>query len=137
MTCATRGRKEHGTARTDPNASPLTVELGWNYYQNLLPRDFERKLDMDGSFSKFHFWINWRSFDIYFCGIKSSVHDTSVLGWDSMTKTVDAYISLVNKRPVCMYRAFLARFFGDKGFDLIRQVSHKLNLKSVSYIHGG
>ena len=42
MTCATLGRGEHGTARTSPNSSPLTVELGWNYYRNLTARDFKK-----------------------------------------------------------------------------------------------
>lgn len=40
MSCATLGRSEHGTARSDPDASPLTVDKGWNYYRNLTPRDF-------------------------------------------------------------------------------------------------
>lgn len=137
MTCATLGRKEHGTARTDPYASPLTVEQGWNYYHNLLPADFEKNLALNGSFSKFHFWINWRSFDIYFCGIKSGVDETSILGWDAMLRCVGEYVSGVNKRPVCIYRAFLARLFGDEGFNLIRRVSSKLNLKTVNYVHGG
>lgn len=138
MTCATHGRKEHGTARTDPQASPLTVEMGWNYYHNLLPSDFKKKLDLEMGFSNHQFWVNWRSFDVYFCGVKKNTDATaSVLGWDSMEKSVDAYISQVNKRPVCKYRAFLARLFGDKGFEIIRGFSGKLNLKIIHYIHGG
>ena len=35
MTCATLGRKEHGTTRTTPADSPLTVAKGWDYYRNL------------------------------------------------------------------------------------------------------
>ena len=30
MTCATIGRPEHGTARSEPESSPLTVGLGWS-----------------------------------------------------------------------------------------------------------
>ncbi len=41
VTCASRGRFEHGTTRTTPNHSPGTKDVGWNYYRNLNEKDFE------------------------------------------------------------------------------------------------
>lgn len=40
FTCATTGRPEHGTTRTSPTKSPLTIEKGWDYYRNLDENDF-------------------------------------------------------------------------------------------------
>ena len=41
FTCATTGRPEHGTERTTPQDSPLTVARGWSYYLNLTEEDFD------------------------------------------------------------------------------------------------
>ena len=40
FTCATTGRPEHGTTRTSPRCSPLTIKKGWDYYLNLEENDF-------------------------------------------------------------------------------------------------
>jgi len=40
FTCATTGRHEHGTRRTSPTKSPLTIQKGWDYYKNLDEEDF-------------------------------------------------------------------------------------------------
>jgi len=70
VTCATTGRKEHGTARTDPGSSPLTVNLGWNYYKNLTEEDFQTNFDIANQFSQFEFSTNNTSHDLYFWGVK-------------------------------------------------------------------
>jgi SAM-dependent methyltransferase len=63
FTCASEGRPEHGTARSDPASSPLT--LGWDYYKNLNEQDFDFALGVNG---KFHY--NSITKDLYFYGIK-------------------------------------------------------------------
>lgn len=70
FTCATEGRPEHGTARTSPDSSPLTVKLGWSYYRNLNESDFKEKLNFDDYFSSYEFSIGHENFDLYFWGIK-------------------------------------------------------------------
>tara|TARA_B100000965_G_C19550052_1_gene739587 strand:- start:101 stop:724 length:624 start_codon:yes stop_codon:yes gene_type:complete len=41
FTCATTGRPEHGTTRTTPQDSPLTIKnMKWDYYLNLEEKDF-------------------------------------------------------------------------------------------------
>lgn len=72
FTCATKGRKEHGTARTDFNSSPFTVEKGWDYYQNLTENDFRQRLDLDKMFNYYGFEVNDSYHDLYFWGIKAT-----------------------------------------------------------------
>lgn len=57
FTCATTGRKEHGTTRTDPDSSPLTVNIGWEYYKNLDENDFRESFEesFDDIFSEYEF----------------------------------------------------------------------------------
>jgi len=56
MTCAGEGREEHGTARTQPHNSPLTVQIGWqDYYKNLTEQDFRNNISIDEFFSVYQF----------------------------------------------------------------------------------
>lgn len=70
MSCATTGRKEHGTARTEPASSPLTINLGWDYYKNLTEQDFLANFDLKKMFSMYEFTTNPKSHDLYFWGLK-------------------------------------------------------------------
>jgi SAM-dependent methyltransferase len=89
FTCATTGRKEHGTSRTDSGSSPLTVGIGWEYYKNLTEQDFlesfEESFDEIFSEYEFHSTVDYdnptefikhmRTYinpceDLYFWGIK-------------------------------------------------------------------
>ena len=71
MSCATTGRREHGTARSTPDASPFTVAGGWSYYRNLTRFDFESRLDLGRWFSDHAFIASPESFDLYFVGIRT------------------------------------------------------------------
>lgn len=68
MTCASTGRWEHGTTRTTPSNSRLTVSLGWEYYRNLTARDVRRAVDLHSLLDTFSFFRNRKSFDLYFVG---------------------------------------------------------------------
>lgn len=89
FTCATIGRKEHGTSRSDSGSSPLTVGIGWEYYRNLDEQDFRGSFEesFDEIFSEYEFHStedydkptdfinNMRNYitpceDLYFWGIK-------------------------------------------------------------------
>ena len=70
FSCATTGRKEHGTSLNEPYSSPLTVALGWEYYNNLTKQDFEEVLDLNKIFSSFNFSTNDEVHDLYFYGVK-------------------------------------------------------------------
>jgi len=68
MTCATFGRPQHGTSLNEPISSPLTIQLGQDYYKNLTRNDFEI-INMDVFFSDYLFETDYSSHDLYFIGI--------------------------------------------------------------------
>ncbi|MCX5774543.1 MAG: methyltransferase domain-containing protein [Fusobacteria bacterium] len=76
FTCATTGRPEHGTKRTETvQDAPLLSNFSeWSdYYKNLTEADIREVMDCEKLFSEFLFDTNIKSFDLYFCGIKNSV----------------------------------------------------------------
>lgn len=72
MTCATEGRPEHGTSKTDVGSSPFTVEKGWEYYKNLTEEDFKSNFSLDKMFNSYNFEVNNSSHDLYFWGLKQN-----------------------------------------------------------------
>ncbi len=69
FSCATTGRPEHGTTRTSPQDSPLTIGLGWDYYKNLEEKDFIEFFDLSQMFSEWHFSVDEQAHDLYFFGL--------------------------------------------------------------------
>jgi len=80
LTCATTGREEHGTVRSD--ATRKAEEEGWitmpnvsvdtwdnEYYMNLTEEDIRSALDME-HFIWYNFKINKEHGDLYFWGMK-------------------------------------------------------------------
>lgn len=63
FSCATTGRPEHGTSRTNKADSPLTT---WDYYRNLTEQDF----NVEGMFSQYEFATQHQTHDLYFYGVK-------------------------------------------------------------------
>ncbi|HVN79226.1 MAG TPA: methyltransferase domain-containing protein, partial [Terriglobia bacterium] len=70
MSCATTGRREHGTSHTDSSSSPLTVDLGWDYYRNLRAKDVIREVDLS-QLSNWGFVTNLEAWDLYMLGVKA------------------------------------------------------------------
>jgi len=71
FTCATDGRPEHGTNRTQAWASRLTVAIGWgDYYRNLNSNDFETSFNLSEMFESYEFSVEIFSHDLYFYGVK-------------------------------------------------------------------
>jgi hypothetical protein len=70
FSCASRGRREHGTRRALPDDSPGTQALGIDYYRNLNETDFQH-FPLDTMFIQHRFWYLPTHFDLYFAGIKS------------------------------------------------------------------
>lgn len=123
VTCATIGRREHGTDRTMPDASPHTVGAGWSYYRNLREVDFRRELDLDGAFERFRFWRNWTTFDLYFLGSRRG--GPQPLDETEWTTTIEALDRFVESRNACRrsrYRKLAAHWFGDRWFERQRAV---------------
>lgn len=71
MTCATTGRAEHGTTRTEPKHSPGTQSINWDYYKNLTSDDFIENFNISEMFKSHFFMVNIYSNDLYFIGYKT------------------------------------------------------------------
>lgn len=71
FTCATLGRLEHGTVRTNPDHSPGTQFAGLDYYKNLTKENFIDVFDMNLIFDKYAFYTEGSSHDLYFVGWKA------------------------------------------------------------------
>jgi len=71
FSCATDSRPEHGTRKTTPQDSPFTSKIENDYYKNLSPIDILTKVDIDGQFIEYEFFVrrSWPQ-DMYFYGIK-------------------------------------------------------------------
>jgi SAM-dependent methyltransferase len=69
FTCASTGRPEHGTTRTDPSLSPGTQSQGWDYYQNRTEGDFAA-LPLQDWFAAWRFWYVRTSLDLFFAGVR-------------------------------------------------------------------
>jgi len=73
FTCASSGRDEHGTRRSDPNCSYGTIgnlEDMSDYYKNLTEIDLNESLPLNNLFSAWDTYYNDNSKDLYFVGIK-------------------------------------------------------------------
>lgn len=70
ISCATTGRHEHGTTRTNPDASPFTSAEEQEYYANLTAGDLESSLYLEGWLSDWASCVNFITHDLYFVGIR-------------------------------------------------------------------
>jgi SAM-dependent methyltransferase len=70
FTCASTGYREHGTRRSAPEASPLTVAKGWEYYRNLRERDFTSRLALRRWLSDWRFFVDHEAYCLYFVGLR-------------------------------------------------------------------
>jgi hypothetical protein len=73
FTCASTGRREHGTRRTSPDDSYGTIgklEDMSDYYKNLTETDLNEVLNLNELFTVWDTYYNKDSKDLYFLGIK-------------------------------------------------------------------
>ena len=72
----TTGCPEHGTHENKPGDSPLTIDIGWNYYKNLTEADYRENFNLEDMFSEYQFSEFHQengadvTHDIYFYGFK-------------------------------------------------------------------
>jgi len=67
FSCATTGRAEHGTRKTNPQDAPFCGD----YYRNLTEQDFLAECDMS-KFAEYQFGVNEIAHDLYFYGVLSN-----------------------------------------------------------------
>jgi SAM-dependent methyltransferase len=121
MTCATYGRPEHGTTSTEPEASPLTVEKGWDYYKNLGQSDFEGTFNLQESFSSYRFWCNWSPKDLYFIGIRTTSDHEVVEKFEAASSMLDQWVAKQNHGAAYRLMNMAASIAGDAGVSLVGQ----------------
>jgi SAM-dependent methyltransferase len=119
LTCASTGRIEHGTTRTTPKDSPLTIAKGWDYYRNLAPRDVKNILTGLRSFS---IWQDWTSFDLLMIGLRDGPQPRA---WPHAIANLDA-LNKARKRRHSAIRALVGRLGGDSAYTTLR-ASRKLS----------
>jgi len=71
LTCASTGRKEHGTTRSILEFSPLTNKIGWDYYRNVSAFDLARAINLSRWLDRYIHVTNWNSNDLYLIGIRT------------------------------------------------------------------
>jgi hypothetical protein len=72
VSCASRGRIEHGTYRSNnPGGSPGTALAEWEYYKNITQKEFEGSLALAREFDLYSTFYSRSHRDLYFIGIKS------------------------------------------------------------------
>jgi SAM-dependent methyltransferase len=87
FTCASRGRPEHGTRRSDVTDSPGTQSEGIDYYRNLSAKDFD-ELPMGDWFQDWRFWYMPTTFDLYFAGVRSGAPASGALPQDDEVRAI-------------------------------------------------
>lgn len=126
LTCATTGRPEHGTTRTNPESSPLTVEIGWDYYRNVSARDLAGVVELGRVFSRHHLATNWHSYDLYFLGRKAGGEDFPADRWAALERDLKAFVASQNSLPASRRRARLGRTLGEHGFRAVRWLARRV-----------
>ena len=109
ISCATTGRLEHGTTRTNPDASPFTSAESWDYYRNLGAADFEASLYLKGWLTDWASWVNFITRDLYFVGLR---HGAATELSAPMKQAFDARYAMTASAKA-MRRGLKTKVFGD------------------------
>lgn len=110
ISCATTGRKEHGTSRTNADASPFTVEERWDYYQNLSARQLVGGVNMAAWLADWGTWVNYVSYDLYFVGLRQGGREHLDA---AMKALLDARYAL-NATSKSLRRGLKTKLLGDR-----------------------
>ncbi len=96
FTCASHGRPEHGTRRSDATDSPGTQAEGMDYYRNLTAADFDA-LPLGEWFAPSRFWFMPTTFDLYFAGIRTGATSSAVLPADEDVAAIRTMLPLAHR----------------------------------------
>jgi SAM-dependent methyltransferase len=136
ITCASKGRREHGTSRLQPKDSPLTVRKGWDYYHNLAEHDLRRAFDLDQLFSDYLIFTNWTAFDLYFAGIKKGQSEITPELFTKASESIGRFVREQNGLKSAKYRSIVCENLGEPVFNTLRKLSSITNSKALIYLHG-
>lgn len=101
ITCASTGRIEHGTTRTNPSESPGTTAVKWDYYKNISKEAFQKGVKPEAHFDDYLLSYVSTSSDLYFIGQKKRTptkqEDSTLRGWffENKAKIVEETIKRI------------------------------------------
>lgn len=131
FSCASRGRLEHGTARTDPASSPGTRSVGSDYYRNLGEHDFD-DLAIDTLFQSHKFWYLPGHCDLLFVGIIAGEDLGANLPANEVLTHLNALMSRPYKLITLPFRG-LSRILSDSAYQSLALPLSKLFRPAVAY----
>ena len=109
FTCASRGRIEHGTLRSNNSDSPGTCGT---YYKNIFKSEFVKTFDLKNLFEEFEIIYNFKSSDLYFIGKKGRKDNN--INFNNILKKVK---NLKNKyRKIKIFRIILSYLLNDRSY---------------------
>lgn len=117
FTCASRGRAEHGTLRSDKTLSPGTQSAGLDYYRNLQERDFQ-DLPLGNMFSAYKFWYLPTHFDLFFIGITPGRDTKARIPDEEAVKALSGLMSLPYKTVMAPFRG-LAKVLPESQYQMV------------------
>lgn len=124
ISCGSKGRREHGTKRTEPNESPGTQNVGLDYYKNLTEKDFVKNIELKKYFKKTLFYYSSSHRDLYFVGFMplSKIDDNSIDLFINEVKSIDKKVenrTVVRRLISSIYNAPIwvaMNILNDEGF---------------------
>lgn len=111
MTCASPGRKEHGTRRTTPEDAPL---IEWDYYRNISCHDVVAKIAPELKSTAYMITKNVHSHDTYFVAFKAGAKPPA--GAQSALNQIAAAYRRANRTPSAFKEDLLIAMFGEQRY---------------------
>ncbi len=124
VTCASKGRFEHGTRRTNRTSSPGTWST--DYYRNLTAKDFAREMDLPAMFATWEFFYAPVSHDLYFVGFKGSKADTGAFRRDVQSEVIDRDERSVAKKLFDLPVVLTSNLLPDEQFQSVVYTAKRL-----------
>lgn len=131
FSCASLGRVEHGTTRSDTRLSPGTHSRGMDYYRNLNERDFQT-LDLDAIFSSYKFWYLPTHCDLLFVGIKHGADIGARIPTDATVNRLEDLMSEPYKALMAPFRG-LARVLPDSRYQTVALPLWKASAPAIQF----
>ncbi len=138
MTFAGYGRPAHGLPEVWPDASPLTVREGWNYYRNLGRAEMASVGGLRSQIDPLYFGENASFCDFYVAGIKKGMpaagthgalrsREESIAHFLSAERRVRRWLRHKNRPWRYRSRRLASRLAGERGVHLCRRIEQWLD----------
>ncbi len=130
FSCATTGRAEHGTSRSDGGkAAPLAIEIGQEYYENVTREDVAQVVS-NSDLTEWFIEVEPIQHDLYFVGLKKRPTPESIAKFRMAKRSVkNRFRHGFVKGPALRRLCF--RFAGDRGLSIFDAAK-----KKVDFLYG-